>query len=427
MTGALALVALSLMPTAANRPRQVEVVIETPRAYVPALAPARYKGLHGGRGAGRSHFLADLMVDYALDPGFRGVCLREHQVSLDQSVKLLLEDKIKARGLSTLFRVLDTHIETPGDGIIIFKGLKSYTADSIKSLEGYKVAWVEEAQTLSERSLKLLRPTIRREDGEMWFSWNPRLPGDPIEELLRPAAPAQPPPGAVVLGTNWRHNPWFPEALRLEMEYDRGRDFEKYLQVWEGGYETKSEARVFRNWRVEDLGLDAEPAAWFLGGDWGFSKDPTVLVRMRQVGERALYVRSELYRIGVEIDHIPAFFDGLVPGEPGWARSVRAIADSSRPETISYLQRHGYPLLEAANKGPDSVKEGVIFLQGYDIVVHPSCRHTIDELTHYSYKTDPLTGLVLVPNVLEDKKNHVIDSIRYAAEPIRQPEEWFLW
>lgn len=419
MIGALALIVVIMSPT-------FEVVIETPRAYVPALGYARYKGLHGGRGAGRSHFFGDLMIDYAMDPGFRGVCLREHQTTLDQSVKLLLEDKIKARGLSSRFRILDNEIQTPGDGIIIFKGLKSYTSDSIKSLENYKVAWVEEAQTLSERSLEILRPTLRRDDSELWFSWNPREHDDPIEKLLRPLD-GEPPPNSIVIGTSFRDNPWFPEALRREMEYDRERDFEKYQQVWEGGYETKSEARVFKNWRIDDLGLDQESAAWLVGGDWGYSKDPTVLVRMRQVGERVLYVRNELYQIGVEIDHIPAFFDDLVPGEPRWARSVRAIADSARPETISYLQRHDYPKLEAANKGPDSVKEGVIFLQGYDIVVHPSCKNTIDELTHYSYKVDKQTGVVLVPNVLEDKKNHVIDSLRYAAEPIRKPKQWVVW
>lgn len=418
MIGALALIVVLMSPT-------FEVVIETPRAYVPALAWARYKGLCGGRGAARSHFFADLMVDYALDSGFRGVCLREYQTNLDQSAKLLIEDKIRVRGLESKFRMLDTHTETPGDGIIIYKGLKSYNADNIKSLEGFKVAWLEEAQKASQRSLDLLRPTIRRDDGEMWFSWNPDQPTDPIEKLLR--SPDGPPPNSVVIHGTYRDNPWFPSVLRTELEWDKAHDFEKYLHVWEGQYQTKSEARVFKNWRVEDLGLDAEPAAWLAGADWGFSKDPTTLLRMRQVGERTLYVRNELYRIGVEIDHIPEFFDDLVPGEPRWARNIRIIADSARPETISYLQRHGYPKLEAATKGPDSVKEGVIFLQGYDIVVHPSCRHAIDELTHYSYKTDAQTGIVFVPNVLEDKKNHVIDPMRYAAEPLRKPKQWVVW
>ena len=93
-------------------------------------------------------------------------------------------------------------------------------------------------------------------------------------------------------------------------------------------------------------------------------------------------------------------------------------ADSSRPETISHLRKHGFPHIHAAVKGARSVVEGVEFLKGYDIVVHPRCTHTIDELTHYSYKTDPLTGTILPEP--EDKKNHVIDALRYACEGARR-------
>ena len=136
-----------------------------------------------------------------------------------------------------------------------------------------------------------------------------------------------------------------------------------------------------------------------------------MLVRCYVVG-RKLYIDREAYRIGVEIDHLPQLFD-TVPGARDWV----ITADSARPETISYLQRHGFPKMVAAVKGKDSVKEGVIFLQNYDIVVHPRCVHTIDELTMYSFKTDALTGIVTP--VLEDKKNHVIDSLRYAVERLR--------
>lgn len=408
----------------ARRKALTTLRIETPRAYLPLTAPARYKGLKGGRGAGRSHFFGESLIEAMVcEPGVRAVCLREHQVTLEQSVKRLLEDKILKHKLGAMFKVTDTEIRGPGDGLAIFKGLKSYTADSIKSLEGYKYAWVEEAQTLSQRSLDLLRPTMRAPGSEMWFSWNPRLPTDPIEQLL--CGEGGPPPNSVVLHTTFRDNPWFPEELRVDMEWDRGRDPEKYQQVWEGGYETRSEARVFHNWKVDWFDTPTDGRAFLLGADWGFSKDPSTLVRC-WIDGRTLYVDRELYKIGVEIDHLSGFFDGLTP-EQGWARNTRILADSARPETISYMQRHGYPKLEAAVKGPDSVKEGVIFLQGYDIVVHERCVHTIQELRAYSYKTDRLTGLVLVPNALEDKKNHVIDALRYAVEPVRKPKAWVTW
>ena len=337
----------------------------------------------------------------------RAVCVREFQASLEQSVKRLLEDKIDVFGLRDDFRILDTHIETPRGGIIIFKGMATYTADSIKSLEGYDVAWVEEAQTFSERSLTLLRPTIRKEYSELWFSWNPRRATDPVDQLLRGAAT---PPNAIIIGSTYRDNPHFPGVLQDEMEWDRSRDPEKYAHVWMGEYERNSESRVFKNWTIEAVDAPGD-TVFYLGGDWGFSVDPSVLVRC-WVNGRDLYIDHEVYRIGVEIDHLPALFDG-VPGSRDWP----IIADSARPETISYLQRHGFPRIEPSIKGKDSVKEGVIFLQNYNIHVHPRCIHTIDELTLYSFKVDRLTGITTP--ILQDKKNHVIDSLRYAVERLR--------
>jgi phage terminase large subunit len=376
--------------------------------FEPLLQPSRYKGLYGGRGGAKSHGFGDLLIERCLlDRGTRAVCVREYQVSLEQSVKRLLDDKITRYDLGGEFRVLNTHIETPGDGIIIFQGMQSHTAESIKSLEGYDVAWVEEAQNLSQRSLDLLRPTIREEGSELWFSWNPRHATDPVDKLLR-STPA--PPDAIVIKSNYRDNPFFPDVLRKEMEWDRARDPEKYAHIWLGEYERRSEARVFKNWKVEEFETP-DDVLFYYGGDWGFSVDPSVLVRCWIRG-RNLYIDHEAYRVGVEIDHLPQLFD-QVPG----ARSWQIRADSARPETISYLQRHGFPKLVPAVKGKDSVKEGVIFLQGYDIIIHPRCVHTIDEFTMYSYKVDKQTGMVTP--ILEDKKNHVIDSVRYAIELVR--------
>lgn len=394
-----------------------ELRIQTPRVFEPFLKPSRYKGAFGGRGSGKSHAFADLLIERCLlRQPTRAVCVREVQRSLEQSVKRLLEDKIQSYQLGGQFRVLNTHIETPGDGIVIFNGMQSHTAESIKSLEAYDLAWVEEAQSLSQRSLDLLRPTIREEDSEIWLSWNPRHSTDPVDKLLRSETT---PPDAIVINASYKDNPFFPEVLRKEMEWDRARDPEKYAHVWLGDYERHSESRVFKNWTIEDFPEPPEETMFYFGGDWGFSVDPTVLIRC-WISGRKLYIDREAYQIGCEIDATPTLFD-TVPGSRNWS----IIADSARPETISYLQHHGYPLIEAAIKGPNSVKEGVIFLQGYDIVIHPRCMHAIDEFTMYSYKTDKLTG-VITP-VLADKKNHVIDSVRYAVEKLRKPEDWVSW
>jgi phage terminase large subunit len=297
-----------------------------------------------------------------------------------------------------------------GDGLIIFQGMQNHTSDSIKSLEGYDRAYVEEAQSLSQKSLDLLRPTIRKPGSELWFAWNPRSNTDPVDTLLRGP---DPPRDSCIVEVNYRDNPFFPDVLRDEMEYDRGRDIDKYNHIWMGGYLSNSESRVFKNWRVEEFDAP-ENAVHRLGADWGFANDPTVLVRMHIIG-RTLYIDYEAYKIGCEIMDTPDLFN-TVQDAPKWP----ITADSSRPETISHMKRHGFPKITGAIKGKDSVEEGIEWLKTYDIVVHPRCTYTIQELTLYSYKIDPLTDLVLP--ILEDNNNHVIDAIRYACEGARRGE-----
>lgn len=385
-----------------------ELILNTAEVYEPLLHPARYKGAHGGRGSGKSHFFAEMLIEDHIRERLDSVCLREIQKSLKFSVKKLLETKIEAMNAGAYFEVQEAVIKAKNGGTIMFQGMQDHTSDSIKSLEGFKRAWFEEAQTASQRSLDLLRPTIRAPGSEIWFSWNPRFATDPVDVLLRGDTP---PPNSVVVEANYMDNPWCPQELLDEMAYDRARDPEKYAHIWLGKYEMNSEARVFKNWTVEEFDRPAG-TVHRLGADWGFSVDPSVLVRC-DIDGRRLYIDHEAYMVGCEIDQLPDLFD-RVPDSRKWF----ITADSARPETISYMRRHGYPKINAAIKGAKSLEEGVEFLKSYDIVVHPRCVHTIDELTMYSYKTDPLTGLVLP--ILEDKKNHVIDALRYACEGARK-------
>ena len=382
--------------------------IETAAVFEPLLGPARYKGAHGGRGSGKSHFFAELLVERSVMAKTDAVCVREIQKSLEQSVKKLLVSKIESMNAGAYFEVLDAKIKSARGGVIIFQGMQDHTSDSIKSLEGYDVLWGEEAQSLSQRSLDLIRPTIRKEGSELWFSWNPSLPTDPIDVLLRGD---KPPPGSVIVQANYSDNPFLPQVLREELEYDRSRDPEKYAHIWLGEYQRNSEARVFRNWVIEEF--DRPPGTVHrLGADWGFSVDPSVLVRCSIDGNR-LYVDYEAYRVGCEIVNLPELFFS-VPEAEKWP----ITADSARPETISHMQKNGFPKMTAAIKGAKSLEEGVEFLRSFDIVVHPRCQHVIDELTMYSYKTDPLTGMVIP--ILQDKNNHTIDALRYACEGARR-------
>lgn len=208
--------------------------IPTARVFGPLLQAARYKGAHGGRGSGKSHFFAGLMVESALlRPGFRGVCIREVQKSLKESAKRLIEDKIQEHGLGSQFDIQQAEVRTPGGGVILFQGMQDHTAESIKSLEGVDVAWVEEGQSLSARSLQLLRPTIRKDGSELWFSWNRTRKTDPVDQLLTGPSP---PTGAAVVRANWSDNPWFPAVLEQERQDDKRDRPDQYDHIWEGDY-----------------------------------------------------------------------------------------------------------------------------------------------------------------------------------------------
>jgi phage terminase large subunit len=387
----------------------MKLQIQTPRVYVPLLAGARYLGAYGGRGSGKSHNFAEMLIETCIMSKTDAVCLREIQKSLKFSVKKLLENKIASMNAGAYFEVQNEQIKSSRGGVIIFQGMQDHTSDSIKSLEGFKIAWFEEAQTASQRSLDLLRPTIRSPGSQLWFSWNPRYATDPVDQLLRGP---NPPPNSIVVEANYTDNPWLPDELLEEMEYDKRRDPDKYAHIWLGKYQQNTSSRVFKNWTVEEF--DVDPTAVIRqGADWGFSVDPTVLVQCYIVG-RKLYVPYEAYRVGCDIVDTPELFMS-VPDAEKWP----LVADSARPETISHLQKHGFPKIRPAVKGPKSVEEGVEFLKSFDIVVHPRCKHLIDELTLYSFKVDPLDESKILP-VLADKDNHVIDALRYACEGARR-------
>ena len=225
--------------------------MKTAAVFEPLLPGSRYLGAHGGRGSAKSHFFAEKLIEDCLaEPGenagagMRAVCIREVQKDLAQSSKLLIESKLLAHGIGEAdgFKVFNDLIRTPGDGLIIFKGMQDYTADSIKSLEGFKRAWWEEAQTATGPSLNMLRPTIRSTGSQLWFSWNPRRRTDPVDVMLR--GPEKP-TGSVVVKSNWRDNPWFPAELEQERLDCLRMQPEQYDHIWEGGYATVLEGAYY--------------------------------------------------------------------------------------------------------------------------------------------------------------------------------------
>jgi phage terminase large subunit len=372
--------------------------------------PSRFKAIWGGRGGGKSRSVAKALVLKALQGPERVLCAREVQKSIKDSSKRLLDDEIRRMGVESFFDSTETEIRGRNGSLFIFAGLRG-NANQIKSLEGVTLAWVDEAQVITQASLDTLIPTIRAPSSEVWLTWNPLKADDPVDALFRGVSP---PPGSRVIEVQHDDNPWFPDELRVQMEWQRERDYDKYLHIWRGAYWRNSEAQVFRNWRI-GAEVDFEGAAvaeYRFGADFGYSIDPSCLIRCYLRGQ-TLYVDYEAYMVGCEIEQLPQLF-GRVPGSSDWPLTC----DSSRPETISYLRRNGFSKVRPSVKGAGSVEEGVAFLQAYDIVVHPRCTHVADELATYSYKLDKLTGEPTP--VLEDKNNHLMDALRYALEGVRR-------
>lgn len=285
--------------------RVTRIRIRTLPVFDPLLKPARYKAAYGGRGSGKSHFFAELMVEDALrfpgdaGEGMRGICGREVQKDLKDSAKFLIESKLLKFGLgeSDGFKVFRDRIATPKDGLIIFQGIAEHTAESIKSLENFHRFWGEEAQAISRRSLGLIRPTIRWEDNkrglqsELWFSWNPTKESDAVDELFRSD---ERPTGAIVVKANWSDNKWFPKILEQERQDCLRLAPDQYDHIWEGGYATVLEgayyARHLADARSQGrIGVVApDPlmsirAFWDIGGT-GTKADATAIVICQFVG-----------------------------------------------------------------------------------------------------------------------------------------------
>ncbi len=189
------------------------------------------------------------MLIYATrKPGFRALCCREVQKSLKESAKRLIESKIQNHGLAKLFEVQEAQIKTPGGGVIVFAGLQDHTSESVKSYEGFDVAWVEESQTVSDRSLNLLRPTIRAPGSELWFSWNPRFETDAVDKMFRGG---EPPTDSRMVKANYDANSWFPGELEQERLDCLRQQPDQYDHIWEGGYVSVSEGAYFASQLAE--------------------------------------------------------------------------------------------------------------------------------------------------------------------------------
>lgn len=373
-----------------------DIIVDIPEAFEFLLQPMRYKSAYGGRGRGASWSFARALAAKASYEKLRILCTREYQNSIKDSVYKLLTDQIEQTNLIPYYDINKTGIYSSIGSEFLFKGLQHPL--EIKSIEGIDIVWLEEAQNTTEDSWKFLIPTIRKDNSEIWMSWNTGSAEDPTYQRFVTNKPEE----CISKLLTYKDNPYFPETLRKEMEYCKKVDYDAYLHIWEGKPEKLSHALVFKDkFIIEDFETPYG-VKFYYGADWGFANDPIALVRSFIVG-KDLFIDYEACGVGVEFEEIPELFD-TVPG----SREHEIPADSSRPETISYVKRQGFlvkPCTKAKTTKAGFVKGGIAFLKKFEkIHIHTRCKHVKDEFEHYSYKTDKKSGEVLP--ILLDSFNH---------------------
>lgn len=376
---------------------------------------ARYRGAYGGRGSGKTRTFAMMSAIKAhqwATGGKRGVilCAREFMNSLEESSMEEVKQAIRAiPWLDAFFDIGEKYIRTRDKRIsYVFCGLR-HNLDSLKSKARILLAWIDEAESVSEMAWQKLIPTVRGDDdAEIWVTWNPETPGSATDRRMR----LTPPDRAKIVELNYLDNPWFPSILEEARQNDRKRlDDNAYAWIWEGAYLENAEKQVLHGkYEVLDFPSDLWRKAerLFFGADFGFASDPSTLIRSFILGSD-LYVEYEAWGVAVELDALAGFYDS-VPESRRWPIK----ADNSRPETISYLRRQGFNIGPAA-KWSGSVEDGISCLRGFKrIYIHPRCKKTLEEARLYSYKVDRNTGDILP--VIADDWNHCWDAVRYSLD-----------
>ena len=201
----------------------------------------RYKVLHGGRGSGKSWAVARALILQAAAKPLRILCTREVQKSIKDSVHKLLSDQIEALGLGAGFEVTEHEIRHKNGSSFVFSGLAQHTVESIKSFEGVDRCWVEEAQTVSQRSWNTLTPTIRKTGSEIWVTLNPQMESDETYQRFI----ASPESDTWVYQANWTENPWFNSVLEAERQKTLRRDPKGYANIWEGKCKPAVEGAIY--------------------------------------------------------------------------------------------------------------------------------------------------------------------------------------
>lgn len=409
--------------------------LDLPRAFQPLFVPARYKAYYGGRGSAKSHSFASALLFMASARETRVLCAREIQNSISESVKQLLDDKITELHLPG-FRSTDTYIRHSNGSQFVFAGLRT-DPDKIKSMEGADIAWVEEANTITRRALDLLRPTLRSDASELWFSWNPEFDHDPVDRMFRgnglegeAKANWAPPPNAVIRKVSYRDNPWFPDVLRTEMEHDRKTDPDKFEHVWEGGYAKAIEGAYYaqdlrqarQDGRITAFAPDPM-LALYAHWDLGVEDNTAIWISQRPAGRiRYLdYIEGQGQALGYYLNELRA---------RGYARAVCVLPhDGAHRDLISaspyakHVKDGGFTQVRVIpNMGRGAAKQRIEAARRlfprmeFD---EDKCAGGLKSLAAYHEKRDDKRSVGLGPN--HDWSSHGADAFGLSAVDYKEP------
>ena len=359
------------------------------------LEPHRYKIAYGGRGSSKSTSFCLMLLIRARQKKTRILACREIQTSIKSSVHQLLSNIIFEQGWQYEFKINASDITHKGNGsLITFAGLKN-NPESVKSTEGIDLCYIEEAQSISEQSMRLLIPTVRKPGSEIHMAMNPRYDSDYIYKRFVKD------PGDNVLGTavNWSDNPWFPDVLKQEMEYDKGRDYEHYLHTWEGALRPFGERPLFTPDTLERISAESIGIPTAYGLDLSWSGDNAFVAISSSEDRRQLTIHSATLKSKIPLK-----------GLAGWLGSIddTIVVDSARPEVINMLRDEGFNV-KKSRKGAGSVQKGADKMaRMHKIYFAPGTDEALKEFSELGYdENDELIG-----------KRDCWDAVRYALELI---------
>ena len=395
---------------------RIDIPPKLRRLFKATRGALRYRGAYGGRGSGKSFTFAKMAAVWGYAEPLRILCTREFQNSIKESFHAELKQAIESEPwLVAAYDVGTDYLRGKNGTEFIFKGLR-HNSDAIKSLAKIDLCIVEEAEQIPESSWLVLEPTIREAKSEIWPIWNPKDKHSATNKRFI----ENPPPRSEFIKLDYYDNPWFPAELEEQrLHQQQVLDPHMYAHIWEGAYLEISDAIIFsHHYRIDEFQSSPFWDGPYYGLDFGFASDPTAAVKAWTY-RNTLYVEYEAGRTKLELDDTAAYLTEAIPD----IASYTIRADNARPEAISYLKRHGLPSIKPADKGKNSIEEGIALLKSFDtIVIHPRCAGLLQEMRLYSYQTNRAGDILPKP---VDAHNHYIDALRYAIEPLRPSQSTY--